>query len=217
MTEKEPALSRRTVLKAGTVAVAGGAAAGTGIWYSSQPVLAAHGEGWNAEDPDAVTTTDGEIEDVTLLSDTEVSIQWENLEAADQDAQIEIKAAPDPDDLEEGDSPSFLPITSGTVTLSGKSGHQTYTMRDWGQLSEPSFIEQHSQITADHFEPENEGETDNTTIALRLRVTIPDGNADGGLEAKPDDTSFTVTHTWKASTMEAGGDAVVGVSTNSSV
>lgn len=216
MSEKEHMLSRRTVLKTGTVAVAGGAAAGTGLWYSAQPALASHGEGWNADNPDDVTTTDGEIDDVVLTQDTQVYIEWSNLEEEDQDAKIEIRAKPDPDDLESGDSSSFDTITSGTVTLSGKEGENHYSMQDWGEYSEPSFIDEHFQIEEDHFEPESEGETDKTTIPLRLRVEIPEGNADAGLEAQPDDTEFTVTHTWKASSMTAGGDAVVAVSTNSS-
>lgn len=192
-------------MKASAMTIAGGAAAGGGLWYSSQAVLAAHAEGWNADDPEAVQTNDGTIDDVVLTSDTEVGIQYDNLAEEDQEATIEISAIP------EGSSQTSA-ISSGTVTLSGTSGHETYGMNDWDPSIEGgrSFIENHPDIDRSDFEPDDEGETKDTTIHLGLKVTISDGE-DEGLTASPDDTTFTTTVTWNESTMEAGGDGQIDV------
>lgn len=192
-------------MKASAMSIAGGAAAGGGLWYSSQAVLAAHAEGWNADDPEAVQTNDGTIDDVVLTSDTEVGIQYDNLAEEDQEATIEISAIP------EGSSQTSA-ISSGTVTLSGTSGHETYGMNDWDPSIEGgrSFIENHPDIDRSDFEPDDEGETKDTTIHLGLKVTISDGE-DEGLTASPDDTTFTTTVTWNESTMEAGGDGQIDV------
>lgn len=212
MTDDTTLRSRRTVLKAGATTLAGGAAVGGGLWYSSQAVLAAHADGWNADDPGAVEVNDGTIDDVVLTEDTEVGIQYANLGEADQEARIRIWARPDPDD-DTFENHTWETITEGTVTLPGVDGHETLQMSDWQSNLDGgprSFPDEHPNIERWHFEPENPGETRETTIELSLVVTIVEG-ADEGLEASPDDTDFTTTVVWNESEMEAGGDGQIDV------
>lgn len=214
MTDDTTLRSRRTVLKAGVTTLAGGAAVGGGLWYSSQAVLAAHADGWNADDPEGVTVTDGQIDDVVLTEDTEVGIQWDQLAEEDQDAQIRIWGMPDPDDDSFDDHNSSV-ITEGNVTLGGTSGHETFQMSDWDPSldgSGRSFIEEHPDIDREDFEPDQEGGTKETTIELGLVVRIAEG-ADEGLEASPDNTEFTTSVTWAESELEAGGDGQIDVQT----
>lgn len=206
--------SRRTVLKAGATTLAGGAAVGGGLWYSSQAVLAAHADGWNADDPAGVTVNDGTIDDVVLDEATEVDIQWDQLAEEDQDARITIWAKPDPDD-DSFDDHTASYITRGTVTLGGTSGHETFQMSDWDMSldgSGRSFVEEHPDIDREDFEPDEEGETKETTIELGLIVRVAEG-ADEGLEATPDSTEFTTAVTWAESELEAGGDGQIEVQT----
>lgn len=210
MTDEINLLTRRRAMKAGAVAIAGGAAAGGGLWYSSQAVLAAHADGWNADDPGAVETHDGTIDDVVLSTDTEVSIDWANLAEDGQEARIRIWARPDPDSF---DDPTWSTITEGTVTLEDMEGHETFQMSDWQSSIDGgsrSFVEEHPDIERSDFEPDDEGETEETTIELSLDVEITDG-ADDGLSASPDNTSFTTTVTWIESEMSTGGDAEIDV------
>lgn len=196
-------------MKASATTIAGGAAVGGGLWYSSQAVLAAHAEGWNADDPEAVQTNDGEIDDVVLTAGTTVSVDYENLAGDDQEARIRIQARPAPENPFT-DDPTWRSITEGRVTLPGTQGHEDFTIEDWDDDGQASFIDDHEDLEREHFEPDEEGQTKETTIELRLRVRIQDG-PDESLEAAPDDTEFTTTVTWNESTMEAGGDGQVDV------
>lgn len=214
MTEDTTRRSRRTVLKVGATTLAGGAAVGGGLWYSSQAVLAAHADGWNADDPDGVTVNDGVIDDVVLSEATEVGIQWDKLAEEGQEAQIRIWAKPDPED-DSFDSHNSSVITEGAVNLDGTSGHETFQMADWQSSLDSggrSFVDEHPDIDREDFEPDEEGETKETTIELGLVVRIAEG-PDEGLEASPDTTAFTTSVTWAESELAAGGDGQIDVQT----
>lgn len=167
MSDTRGEISRRTLLKlaAGTT-VAGGAAA-AGVYYTSQPAVAA--EGLTAEDV-SVESANGELQSLTIAPT--ISVQWENYSDV---SEVDVKFRADG------------PQSNGTII--GWTDRDVSRGRGRGQGGQSSgeiefdldtanmLSKNGGPLDASSFRPEEgEEEESEVTVSLDLRLLDDEGN-----------------------------------------
>lgn len=90
-TEDKPhqRITRRGLVRGGTIVAGVSLISGVGLWHSSQPVLAVEigEENWEADDT-SITTHDGSITEVNVKPT--IAVIWEGFNSSETDLHIEI-------------------------------------------------------------------------------------------------------------------------------
>lgn len=178
--ESRTLISRRGAIKGASVAAGAGAIGMVGMWYGSQPALAAQISAWGSDqDTVSITTHDGSINEV--LIDPLVDIDWSGFNEGEYDIDVYIDVSL-PDDSQSAES-----VLTHTLEGVGTSGEET-DLLDTDQVNVLGM----GTITADTFEEGTHGATNGTTMEVSLRVDA--GHPDVNESVETDSVTVEVTN-----------------------
>ena len=160
MNQERSLLTRRNAIRSGAVAATGGVIGTATLLYSSQPVLAANIEAWDANQNEvSIRTTDGTID--SLIVDPTLTLEWSNFPS---DSSITVDLY-----VETEDESAWVEVES--VNVDSTSGEETlYTNYQFDAFDDDDVRD--GGLDPETFAADS-GETNETPFTVRVGV-IPD-------------------------------------------
>lgn len=179
--------TRRRIVRGIGVTAGAGAIGAAGLFYSTQPVLAAHGS--LSADALAIEANDEAVTEVTITPS--LTLDWSNFSSGVSGFDITVQAAPSGGTLADAtaltgvsdDTSSAVTTFSGTLT--SESGSATV------DLSGIALVDGGTGPIAESDLPNGVGDGESVTNSLDLEITATANSASGGVSAN--DTTPTTT------------------------
>ncbi|RQG91820.1 hypothetical protein [Natrarchaeobius chitinivorans] len=224
-------LSRRA-LGRGAVGLVGVTGAGLGyVWLGSGPALAIDDPSdWIANSA-SITTHDGSVSGVTFgdpdgITDSEdleegddhLAVEWSGFNAQSRQATFNVHLSGtdggDGGDWDGGDvTTGEEELATGSETLTGTSGVDSFTWNDVFGESQPVDVSDHTEIALSDFEADADGSTTERELEVRIEVVVPD---EDNLTADKTATA-TISITNEAATIEVGGEGSFEITSDEEV